>query len=156
VLLGQKQLEPGKSYFAQLKLTEPILLLPGDRFILRQFSPVVTIGGGVVLDAAPLPRKRSRSLAQTVEILKVLQSGGPEAVLYSRVTRRGLLGLSLHDAMAETGWHPSQVARVATALIKSTGPDGIVKAADLLVSRSAIDEAKRQVAGILDEFHNSN
>jgi selenocysteine-specific elongation factor len=53
VLLGDKRLAPGQSSFAQLKLAEPMLLLPGDRFILRQFSPVVTIGGGVVLDAAP-------------------------------------------------------------------------------------------------------
>ncbi len=50
-----KQLAPGAQAFARLKLPEPALLLPGDRFIIRQFSPVVTIGGGVVLDAAPIP-----------------------------------------------------------------------------------------------------
>ena len=51
-----KQVAPGSQAFARLKLPEPALLLPGDRFIIRQFSPVVTIGGGVVLDAAPIPR----------------------------------------------------------------------------------------------------
>ncbi len=55
-LHGVKQLAPGAQAFARLKLPEAALLLPGDRFILRQFSPVVTIGGGVVLDAAPIPR----------------------------------------------------------------------------------------------------
>ena len=50
-----KQMSPGETAFAQLRLAEPTLLLPGDRFIMRQFSPVVTIGGGVVLDAAPMP-----------------------------------------------------------------------------------------------------
>ena len=44
------------SALARLKLPGPALLLPGDRFIIRQFSPVVTIGGGVVLDPAPIPR----------------------------------------------------------------------------------------------------
>ena len=55
-LHGQKQISPGESAFARLHLAKPALLLPGDRFILRQFSPVSTIGGGVVLDASPLRR----------------------------------------------------------------------------------------------------
>src|SRR6266403_5677931 len=47
---GQKELEPGGSAFANLKLQDELLVLPGDRFIMRQFSPVVTMGGGAVLD----------------------------------------------------------------------------------------------------------
>ncbi|MDQ1389897.1 MAG: selenocysteine-specific elongation factor, partial [Acidobacteriaceae bacterium] len=52
--IAQPQLLPGQEAFARLKLPTAGLLLPGDRFIIRQFSPVVTIGGGVVLDAAPI------------------------------------------------------------------------------------------------------
>src|SRR3984957_20986033 len=48
------QLLPGAEALAQIRFPEAALLLPGDRFILRQFSPVTTIGGGVVLDAAPM------------------------------------------------------------------------------------------------------
>ena len=51
-----KQLAPGAESFARLKLPHAALLLPGDRFIIRQFSPVITIGGGIVLDPAPIPR----------------------------------------------------------------------------------------------------
>src|SRR5271170_96347 len=56
VLARAKQITPGDEAFARLKLPEATLLLPGDRFIIRQFSPVITIGGGTVLDAAPIPR----------------------------------------------------------------------------------------------------
>ena len=56
VLYGKKQVGPGESAFAQLRLSEPTLLLPGDRFIIRQFSPVITIGGGVVVENAPPKR----------------------------------------------------------------------------------------------------
>src|SRR5205807_7662998 len=49
-LLGVNVLKPGERAYARLVLREPALLLPGDRFIIRMFSPVVTIGGGVVLD----------------------------------------------------------------------------------------------------------
>src|SRR5271157_3706556 len=54
-LLGGKQLLPGESGFARLKLDRPVLLFPGDRFIIRQYSPVITMGGGRVLDAGDPP-----------------------------------------------------------------------------------------------------
>ena len=53
VLYGKKQVGQGESAFAQLRLSESTLLLPGDRFIIRQLSPVITIGGGVVVENAP-------------------------------------------------------------------------------------------------------
>ena len=53
VLLGRTELAPGETCFAQLRLEAPVLALPADHFILRSFSPTVTIGGGVVVDALP-------------------------------------------------------------------------------------------------------
>ncbi len=71
-LYGTKQLAPGQTSFAQLRLAEPTLLLPGDRFIIRQFSPVLTIGGGEVLDASPIPRMPGLD-----EFLKILGGQRP-------------------------------------------------------------------------------
>jgi selenocysteine-specific elongation factor len=65
-LLGAKRLQPGQSGLARLKLDNAAMLLPGDRFIVRQFSPVVTIGGGVVLDAAEPTRRRNRALGDSL------------------------------------------------------------------------------------------
>src|SRR5262249_49362381 len=50
LLGGMQLLESGRRAYARVVLREPALLLPGDRFIIRKFSPVVTIGGGAVLD----------------------------------------------------------------------------------------------------------
>src|SRR6202167_2535068 len=55
---SSRQLKPGDETYAQLRLAKPMLLLPGDRFIVRQFSPVITIGGGMVLDAFPVIRQQ--------------------------------------------------------------------------------------------------
>ena len=54
-LIENAELSPGDESFAQLRLKQSVLVLPGDRFIIRQSSPLVTIGGGAVLD--PLPRR---------------------------------------------------------------------------------------------------
>ncbi len=56
-LKGTDPIAPGSREYVRLVLSEPLLLLPGDRFIVRMFSPVITIGGGVVLDIAA-PRRR--------------------------------------------------------------------------------------------------
>ena len=91
-LHGIGDLKPGGTAFAQLRTADPILLLPGDRAILRQFSPVITIGGAVVLDAFPLPRQKA-ALLHT--FLTTLASGTRQEALLARIARRGHEGLSL-------------------------------------------------------------
>src|SRR5271155_5691368 len=97
VLDRAKQITPGDEAFARLKLPEATLLLPGDRFIIRQFSPVVTIGGGVVLDAAPIPRMQGQ-----IDFLKVLADGNAEAILKARIARQHRQGISMSRLVLET------------------------------------------------------
>lgn len=76
VLFGRDQLTPGESCYAQLRLTEPIATKNGDRFVIRFFSPMETIGGGVILDDQPRRHKRSDPKIQ--EILRIKESGSRE------------------------------------------------------------------------------
>ena len=73
VLFGRDELKPGESCYAQLRLTEPIASKNGDRFVIRFFSPLETIGGGVILDDQPRRHKRSDPKIQ--EILRIKESG---------------------------------------------------------------------------------
>jgi selenocysteine-specific elongation factor len=79
VLLDAEILLPGDSAFAQIRLEEPMALWAGDRFVLRSYSPMVTIGGGSVLDPRPAKRKRFRE--QGIDELNVLETGSATAVL---------------------------------------------------------------------------
>lgn len=154
VLFEGKQLKPGEDALVRLRLTEPVLLVPGDRFILRQFSPVVTIGGGTVVDASPIAHLRTRKHAdKVVETLRELQRGTPEQVLYARIARQEDLGLTLRDALAETGWHPSQVASAATALVKS---GKVIRAADVLIAKPAFEQAREELIVLVTTFHDAN
>ncbi|GIU77065.1 MAG: selenocysteine-specific translation factor [Bryobacteraceae bacterium] len=68
---ARRALAPGSSGLVRILLEHPVLLAPGDRFILRQFSPVVTIGGGVVIDPQPLLRmKKEAAAARLAEVEK--------------------------------------------------------------------------------------
>ena len=60
VLLGRDVLGPGEAGFAQLRFSRPVAAAPGDKFVVRFFSPLATVGGGVLLDADPPARGRMR------------------------------------------------------------------------------------------------
>ena len=165
VLYAAKELKPGESGFAQLRLAEPVLLLPGDRFILRQFSPVVTIGGGVVIDAAPLPRRANHvgqptSAARNdhIQALRLLAEGTHEQILAARISRRGADGLRLIDALAETGWPPSLVASTATALVspKAAPELRVLRLNEFLISQAVATQVSEGLLGALKKFHDAN
>jgi len=118
-----KQLVPGESGFAQLRLTQAALLLPGDRFIIRQFSPVVTIGGGMVLDNAP-ERKSD------IDLLRLFASGEKSSMLRARIARRVDFGIGLQALVAETGMRPAQIGQ---ALGPNVADKSILRFGDLFL-----------------------
>ena len=123
VLDGAREVARGAEVFARLKLADPALLLPGDRFILRQFSPVVTIGGGVVVDAAPLSRVFRRNAA-----LEALAGSDRLAIFKERISRRDHEGASLSTLVRETGYRDTLIEHELAA---SVGRREIVHAAGL-------------------------
>ncbi|MGB8010751.1 MAG: selenocysteine-specific translation elongation factor [Terriglobales bacterium] len=146
-LYAAKQLKPGSESYAQLRLAEPMLLLPGDRFIVRQFSPVVTIGGGVVLDASPLPRKQRAEDA--IAFLETMRSGSPEQVLAARAARRGALGLRLDDVPGEMNIRREAAAKLAAAA-------GLAWCGQVLVAPAVYARAKADALQAVRNFHDAN
>ena len=147
-LHGMKQLAPGSDAFARLKLPEPALLLPGDRFIIRQFSPVITIGGGEVLDAAPMLRTREPAI-----FLQTMAAGGRPSVLTARIQRRGREGISLARLIAETGWTKQSIENEGAAAIKSAQ---VLRIGDLLVHAPAVAELQELIVAAVAAFHKNN
>ena len=147
-LHGVKQLAPGSEAFARLKLPEAALLLPGDRFIIRQFSPVVTIGGGAVLDPAPVPRMPGHDV-----FLKNLAAGDPESMLRARIARRGHGGVSVPRLIAETGWTRSSLE---TRLAQAVKEGRVLRIGDLFVDAPAMVRLQQLVVSSVDWFHRKN
>lgn len=118
ILLEGDTLAPGASAFVQLRLKSPVLLLPGDFFILRSYSPQITVGGGVVLDPAP-PRRRRRS-AQARELLDALGEGADADKLLLLTQQSLLSGLTLEELIIRSGL-PAKRAEAALANLLSQG-----------------------------------
>jgi selenocysteine-specific elongation factor len=142
------QLRPGQEAFVRLRLPEPALLLPGDRFIIRQFSPVITIGGGVVLDAAPMPR-----MSGQIDFLKVLADGDAQKVLGSRIARRGHNGITLSQLVAETGWRRTVIEdRLAGALERKQ----VVRIGKRFVDATAMFALQELIVKSVEDFQKKN
>jgi selenocysteine-specific elongation factor len=148
VLYGRKQVGPGETAFAQLRLSEPALLLPGDRFIIRQFSPVITSGGGVVVENTP--PKKVKDAADYARFLKTLSEESQVGILRARVSASGAKGLSITEAVARTGWRTKEiVSRV------SPSPE-IVRIGDIFVFKQALDLVRKDLISALEVFHKRN
>ena len=101
-------MRPGTRAHVRFILRDPLLILPGDRFIVRMFSPVVTIGGGVVLDiAAPSPRMRRAQLD------RASPTGMPSGERVAILVSESKFGMSVADLVARTGLLRSEIGRGA-------------------------------------------
>jgi len=87
-LLGDEFLPPGQTAWAQLRLSHPVSLVKGDRFILRLPSPSMTVGGGTVVD--PYPGRRHRRFRdEVIQRLETLARGTPAEIALQTLERRG-------------------------------------------------------------------
>jgi len=147
--------EPGGTAFAQISVADPLVLVPGDRFILRQFSPVVTIGGGQVLDIAPQVtaaqwrRLRRKDAEAGPKHLALLDSEPPVRALEYHVGSRAMRGLPVEEAAAIMGMRQSAVAELARQF-------PCLKIGGLLFASREVERAEAPVLEMLKKFHNSN
>jgi len=150
---GQKELPPGGSALANLKLQDEVLVLPGDRFIVRQFSPVVTIGGGAVLD--PLARRPMQRDTGRAAFLETLERGNQEEIL-AAMTERAILGLGYEEIVARTGWMEKEI-QGALKKLHGTGRVRIVSTEPLvLVSGKLFEEVRKKITEKVERFQKEN
>jgi selenocysteine-specific elongation factor len=154
VLLGQDTLTPGESGYAQILLEQPAFALPGDRFIVRQYSPMVTIGGGEILDAAA--RRHRRSDPYAVARLEVLKNATIDERTRAYVREAGLRGAGLPSLVARLGVTEEDV-RVT---LLSLGAAGAIEMVDdsppTAVSAEEFARASAALVEAVARFHQEN
>ncbi len=142
VLLEAEEMLPGDKAFVQIVLSAPVVVLPGDRFVLRSYSPVATIGGGMILDIQP-PRHKRMSAA-TVARLSVLKDGSVSDCIQLYCREAGVRGMEFDALLRRCG-------RARQELLKEL--DGMTARGEITLV------AKKpqffSVPGIIDELYES-
>jgi len=150
---GAIESSPGGSALANLKLQDEVLVLPGDRFIVRQFSPVVTIGGGAVLD--PLARRPMLRDAGRAAFLETLERGSHDEIL-AAMTDRAVLGLGYEEIVARTGWMAREIQDTVGKLTKTSRVKLVSTEPLMLVSGKLFEEVRKRITDKVERFQKEN
>src|SRR5580704_15546199 len=151
-LYNARELEPGDTTFAHLRLTEEILVLPGDRFIIRQFSPVTTIGGGVILDARA--RRPSAKDPGRIAFLETLERGDHAEIL-AAIIDRSRTGIAQAEIAARTGWLDAEIRSAAQKLVATNRAKNVADPL-LLVSAALYEDTRQKILTRVEQFHRAN
>jgi len=150
-----KELRPGDEQWVRFRLDNPTLLLPDDRFIVRQFSPVLTVGGGVVLDASPLRRKLAQP--DVARFFSIMTTGTLEERLAARVERRGRVGFPIQEIPAELNITREAATRLAAqSRASSQGGEVLMQCDQVLVSARELMYATNMVRNEVEKFQAAN
>jgi selenocysteine-specific elongation factor len=153
-LLGRDILEPSGSGYAQLRLDSPIFCLHGDAFIVRQFSPTITIGGGRVLN--PQPAKHRSSDARALEALRLLDRAGMQQKVPVLIETHPSQACDLDELNSLIGLPPSGLRELCSELSRA-GKLVLVPGPKLIVLHPSLAErlANETVAQV-SRFHENN
>jgi selenocysteine-specific elongation factor len=152
-LFEATDLSAGEDCFAQFRLRQPVLVLPGDPFIIRQSSPLITIGGGIALD--PLPRRPRAREASRREYLQAVERNNKPEIL-AQLTERSLFGLPQSEIPARTGWTDPEIHETIRIIAGAKRAGLIAAEPPLLFATAGFEELLKKIAERVDRFHKEN
>ena len=154
ILLDRDLLKGGEEAFVQFRLSRGVLLLPGDPFVIRTYSPPLTIGGGTVIDPAP-PRRRRRN-SEALALLAALHEGPDEEKVAQLISEGAYSGLGRDELELRSGLPPKRLETALSQLLNGGRILQAVREPRVFLSRQAFDELKDLLLGRLTEFLQAN
>ncbi len=152
VLLDREELKAGEHCFAQLRLTETIAAKTGDRFVIRFYSPVETIGGGIILDNDPPKHRRKQK--SVLEALKIRESGSVEkrivqAVAEQQIAMPDVAKLAKLLNMQPSALEPEMPQLISRGMLVETMPGRYI-------APEILDKLWAECEPLLAEYHKAN
>jgi len=150
VLLGNSSLPPGGSCYARLRLAEPLLLLPGDPFVLRRSSPSATVGGGRVLD--PFPPLRRRKGDESQQLLEAIEGEDDLLRVAAMVEGALLSGISQQELLRRTGFSAARLEKGLTSLLSSGRIVQMTREPRIFLARNGVSELMETLLAAVEQF----
>ncbi len=151
-LLGTNQLAPGEEAFVQLRLEQPVIVQHGDRYILRFYSPMETLGGGMVLNPHTRRHKNS-TMKQSLENLGILEKGKAEDRLALLISGKGLAGMEETEAV---GVIAADKQETTSALASLSQKKTVLRVDNLYVHTSHLATLEKKTLDLIRSFHRDN
>ncbi len=150
LLLDRDELLPGESSVVQCRLNHPLVADRADRFIIRSYSPMTTIGGGRILDPAPPRHRRFRraSFAHLEELEREPAAGGDAAFIFRKLKELLIAGTA--RLARETRFEEKQLQEILEGLVRK----GIVgRLGESYLAQKTLEEWERLLPARVGEYH---
>ena len=151
ILLDRDELKPGESCFAQIRLEQPTAVLAHDRYVLRSYSPVQTIGGGEILHASPQKKKRFSEAA--LHELKILGTGTLGEVTGQFILGAQFDGLEESELPFLTNANRRKLEETLNVLQAQKKVLRYDKEKGLLIHADNVEKARREITTTLAQYH---
>jgi selenocysteine-specific elongation factor len=152
-LYGRSEVAAGETALAHLRLQDEVVVAAGERFIARQFSPVTTIGGGVVLD--PLARRPlSRDTGRT-QFLETVRKGERAKILAAMVERTPM-GIRREEVAAHTGWSESEISEALKTLVAIGAVKAVSEGQGFLIGVPVFQDLTKRIFENVESFQRAN
>ena len=150
ILLDRDALSAGETAYAQLRLEEPAAVRRGDRFIIRFYSPIITVGGGRILDTDPVKHKRNKP--EVLAGMDILAKGSLSDIVYAKAGERRFVRQK--DLAHELGLLDEEMKAEVSALAESGKLT--VLSDDTLVSDAKLARLRADMEGMAEDYHAAN
>jgi selenocysteine-specific elongation factor len=154
-ILDKNEIEPGESAYLQFRLENPIIADVGDRYVVRSYSPVFTIGGGVILNTNP--RRHKRFSKEILSQIKILEQGDPGQMIEQILIKNKFKFINPENLAKQA----TQTIEGVESLIQKLEENGLCfryveKEQTFLLHQKYHAELKEIIISTLTEFHQKN
>jgi len=158
VLMDGDEVEPGQNADIQLILQEPAAVWPGDRYVLRSYSPIRTIGGGGILNNAPPKRKRAveRDRLHNREVFAVYKSDDLDEKMLLFLEESGLQGITAEQLATRLGLFGKKLKKQLQHPISSGRILVVESDSQRLVAAPVVKKLGRAILDLLESYHRAN
>ncbi len=149
ILYDRDELMPGESCYCQYRLQDPVITLSGDRYIIRRFSPLETIGGGQIIDPHPAKRKRGAAIDDIV----MFDKGTLTQKIETKIKRAKYDGYKISEI---EGWINGSISEINAAIGQLTKKGTVIKNQDIFFHKDSLNSFKEDLKIVLGKFHKLN
>lgn len=154
ILLDREELKSGDTAVAQFRLESPVSVVKDDRFVIRSYSPIRTIGGGYIIN--PVPRKHKRFKEPVLSVLKLLADSPPQEIIISQVRESGLLGVTFSDLMIMTNLPERELEKHLQQLLSQKVVIQVDRDNRIFLHGTVFDQLREEAIQILEAYHKAH
>ena len=151
ILLDRETLDPGETAIVQLRLDNPVACVKDDRFVIRSYSPVRTLGGGRILN--PIPNKHKRFKSEINADLSALANADEEMIILLNAKEAGYAEISYADLPIVTNLSGKQLDKYLQLLLSRQVLIQTDKENKRYIHQNTYDTFALKVSDILDQYH---